>query len=214
MKTFKQFIAEEPANTVKMKDFLVDACLPLIRELATDLYELPMYRGVSLGGGKEINIIEFGPNYTTVDGFVKTVRKDRKPLDTHPQISKMIDDVFEKQFGWRPRQEGLFVFGKLKRSQAREFGTLCQIFPMGEFNYIHSSKIEDLTSTLDGLLKTAGIRSIHKKQDYNSSELKAIRTMLDTEIPKMDYSDDHLWEALDNKGEIIIDCKQYLAVQQ
>jgi hypothetical protein len=201
---------------VKMDDFLKDSCQPLIRELGPEILKdhraMPMYRGVSLAGGKEISISDYSDR-GNVDGFVKSVRKDRKPLDTHPEISKIIDDVFEKMFGWRPRSQGLFVFGKLKRAYAREFGTLCQIFPMGEFNYIHSNKVNDLTETIDGLLKNHGIPLIHKRDNYNDSYLAKIKQMLEDEIPKMGYSDDHLYEALDDKGEIIIDCTQYLAVQ-
>lgn len=219
MKTFKQFLeAKLTDNIVSISDFLHDSCQPLVRELGPDLYEnptvVPMYRGLTINHEDSIDI-DFGhdnPVKGIKKGYIKKVRTDRIPRDTHPQVSKILDDIFEKQFGWRPRSQSVFVFGSLKRHEAGHYGDLHRIFPMGDLKYVWSPKVTDLTGKLGDLLPYHGFVIESPSHKYDPEILKKIEEMLHDEIPRFDYTDENLYEALKSRSEIMIHCASYLAI--
>lgn len=79
--------------------------------------------------------------------FIKDVRKDRKPKDTHEGVSRIIDDMFYDKFGFRPRSQGLFCFGMSSKNpfldDIIDFGQSYVIFPIGNFKFIWSPQIDD-----------------------------------------------------------------------
>ena len=72
----------------------------------------------------------------------KTRQGDRKPLNTPPEIQKGIDDYFEKKYGHRYRSSSYFTTGL--GSEARDYGKVYMIFPVGRFNYIYNPNVIDL----------------------------------------------------------------------
>lgn len=227
MISFKQFLEAKDTDTVPIRDYLNDSCAPLIREMGSDFlkdpFDLPMYRGVTFTYNEPEIELDLGHDDEEWEtGYIKKVRKDRKPLDTHPQIAKILDEIFEKEFGWRPRTESVFVYGRLKRSEADEYGRLCRIFPMGDLKFLWSPKITDLTGTVGNLFAQHGFDlNLHQgkpakdtpRPPYEPEVLAKIREMLMDEIPKRGYTNENLVEALNSRSEIMISCNQYLAIK-
>lgn len=68
-------------------------------------------------------------------------RKRRNPKDTDKETQKILDNLFNQRFGWKPRSHGIFAAG-LQSSQY--YGIPHGFFPVNGFEYIWSPKIDDL----------------------------------------------------------------------
>ena len=89
----------------------------------------PAYRGI-----KELN-----------DDFeIYSVPNTRSPIDMPPDVHKALNDFFESKFGWRARDNGLFVTGS--DSDAKQYGTIYAAFPIGKFKTLWTSDTSDLFS--------------------------------------------------------------------
>jgi hypothetical protein len=77
------------------------------------------------------------------DAFLlETPYQNRAPKDTPQDVSKLLDDAFERKFGWRPRSQG--VFGVSNFDTARLYGQVYILFPVDGFKYVYSATIKDL----------------------------------------------------------------------
>lgn len=96
MITFKQFIAERDSTEEEDADFnaLVEMikkdCAPFLQAIDGAGF---LYRGVQTTSGRNV--------LNSIVYYEKKVRTDRKPLSTEPRLSKIVDDWFEKKFGFR-----------------------------------------------------------------------------------------------------------------
>jgi hypothetical protein len=81
--------------------------------------------------------------------YVKiTTRTNRKPKDTPKELHDLMNFEFKKAFGWKPRSEGVFTF--TKASNAGGYGNqTVMMFPIGNFKYVWSNKIEDLWNEMN-----------------------------------------------------------------
>ncbi len=77
-------------------------------------------------------------------------RKNRKPLDTPIKLHNILDKMFQKKFGWKARSEGVFAAGKWYFSGSKDtyYGDTYLFFPIGNFKYVWSPKIDDLYEDL------------------------------------------------------------------
>ncbi len=73
--------------------------------------------------------------------FLK-VRDDRKSSDSPEWIQTEFDKASKKLFGFKARSECLFTVPN-KRSAAG-YGSICTVFPKGNFQYLWSPEIRDL----------------------------------------------------------------------
>ena len=212
MKTFKQFITEEEPQD--LEDFLLDNCRPLMSELdadVDDLKELALYRGIGHPSGRRVKLNVDGE---IVWGYLQSVRKNRTPLDTHPDVSDILDDYLDHEFGWKPRKTTVFAYGKHGQSHARNFGTVYRIYPMGKFRYIWGEKIDDITADIGGLFDKYHIKKKDNGDSYDKEELAEIYELISDEFEGR-YRNDNLWGAIsDAPSEIMIECDQYLALRQ
>ncbi len=95
-----------------------------------------LYRG---GRGGEITLI--------------TPRTDRHPKDMSPELQELLDDEFDKKFGWRPRSEGVFCSGDY--DQAEGYGNaVFTVWPIGKYDFIYSDSINDLYLHTENLNNT------------------------------------------------------------
>jgi len=78
----------------------------------------------------------------------KTVRKNRRPLDTTVDIHNEIDNLFLKKYGWRARSEGLFCWIKMFNDI---FFRTWLVFPVGNYKYLWSPSVEDLWNQLGNI---------------------------------------------------------------
>lgn len=132
-----------------------------------------------------------------IDYQRKTVRSDRHPKDTPPHVQRAVDDVFQENWGWRPRQEGLFVTGDEK--SARNYGLLYIVVPIGDFKFLWSYKIHDLFSKLV-IDDDVSIKMEWEIEKYFESKY------IDT------YSSENLPKAIDTGVEIMLKCKEYYLI--
>lgn len=68
-------------------------------------------------------------------------RKRRNPKDTDKETQKILDNLFNQRFGWKPRSQGIFAAGI---ESARYYGTPHGFFPVNGFEYVWSPNIDDL----------------------------------------------------------------------
>ena len=74
--------------------------------------------------------------------YLKNVRKDRKPKDTSNDINKHISELFINKFNESVREIGTFV--TKNPGVAKDYGNPYIFIPIGEFNYYHNPKVDDL----------------------------------------------------------------------
>jgi hypothetical protein len=69
-------------------------------------------------------------------------RRTRQPKDTRPDVSKLFDDEFERQFNIRPRSEATYVCKGIDTTKS--YGQPMLFFPIGEYKYLYNSDVADL----------------------------------------------------------------------
>lgn len=215
MKTFKQFISEA-AEPQQLDDFLQKHCKDFMHEINADLAKLKdpkfsLYRGIRLTNVKDIILTDDGDE---IEGYIKKVRSERRPLDTSSAISKLVDDVLEEKFGWRPRSQAIFCFTYRNRGGTTNFGLKSRVFPMGKMQYVYSPTVRDMTLQLSNWLDAQGLKYVGKGKQLSADELEAYKFGVKSFIEQNDYTDKGLEDAMmDNiRPEVMVKCNEYLAV--
>jgi len=135
----------------------------------------------------------------------KSVRlTNRKPKDVPIIFHDMINTYFTKKFG-APFRNAMFCSSML--TFADYYGNIYSVYPIGDFEFVWSSEVEDLYMELDE------IDPDYKKeikQLNNTSKIKATKQILN--VIKDSYSNSNLQGALDSGNEIMIRCNSYYAV--
>lgn len=188
MKTFKDFILEREAapelDGKTTMDFIMKNCSKYLRE----------------NNDPTMNIMWRGMPFKSQGSVVKTVRKDRKPVDTNFKVHGILDEWFNDTFGLRARSQGLFVTGDMK--QAGTYGERFIIFPVGDYKYVWSPEVRDLLK-----VAKSDIALVLRDKPQSDHE-SAIRGIMDG----LNYQTDGLVEALRTKHEVVMMCDQYIAV--
>ena len=109
--------------------------------------------------------------------YKKKVRKNRVPLDTPLKVHKFIDRSFKKKFGWKPRSEGLFCFA------SDEWSAAFLVFPIGNFKFVWSNKVDDLTVSLAKIINAGPIQFKRK------FEKETVTLQDGSEIPSEEHMD-------------------------
>jgi hypothetical protein len=219
----------EIAGTQTVEEFLNSHCKDFLSTVGEDAgtllggdeaksLHLSLYRGINRGEknstSEEITLMIDGEERKC---YIKNVRSDRKPLDTHPDISGIVDDVLKDKFGWKPRSQGIFCFGFAKRNFARDYGKMCKIYPMGEVKAVYSPQIFDLTPKLYRFIAAignvlGGNNLGAKGMTHTPEQLQVLKDSLPKFIEENNYSDDLRAAMEDGKSEIMVKCNRYLAV--
>jgi len=160
------------------------------------------------------------------------IRKDRKPLDTPADVHKEFDKIFTKNFGWPARSSGLLTTGD--KTVANTYGQNYQVFPIGKFRFLWSDNVHDLYGryvefmTQQGLsyagggdwkyFKDVNLKLVKSDDIYLSKEelvkhQKVVFKKL-SDLIKKEYSNKNLDKAIESRNEIMIDCKEYYALQE
>lgn len=134
----------------------------------------------------------------TILNYEKFVpRTDRKPTDTPRKTHKILDELFYKNFGWKPRSEG--VFATSTWHVADSVGTAYWFFPVNGFKFIWSACISDLYIFLK-----------NETDAYFVNHGEAYDIIKNDVIPA--YTDENLFDAMESKNEIMFKCKAYYLV--
>lgn len=123
-------------------------------------------------------------------------REDRLPKDMSIVIHSILDELFYKKFGWKPRSKGVFATGS--RSFAQNYGKPYLFFPSNNFKFIWSNEIQDLWSKID-IHSDGKIHYEYDKKKYG----KYLKELIST------YKDTNLVSAIKNLNEIMFKCDYY-----
>ena len=160
------------------------------------------------------------------------VRKDRKPLDTPADVHERFNKIFTKNFGWPARSSGLLATGD--KTVACSYGNAYQIFPIGKFRFIWSKSVHDLYGKYVESMTKFGItyigggkwrditkepKGVVKPEDLylSDKELAVYQNKVFKQLDdliKKEYNDKNLDKAINSRNEIMIDCKEYYALQK
>mgnify|MGYP007016029883 CR=1 FL=1 len=116
------------------RQLITSYCKPFIREMGRHI--------VDVSPGANYNFLWRGHEAFITNIIVMKTRNDRNPKDTPVEISKIIDDLMEEKFGWRPRSSGVFAVPNI--NTANEYGRPYIFFPIGQYKYIWSPQIDDM----------------------------------------------------------------------
>lgn len=217
MTTFKQFIHEQDDEVVDLEVWLDKHCDPFLSELGDDedssVFETAttsLFRGMSLPTTRPIKA---QLENRRRDFYIKNTRKDRIPVDTHIDISEMIDVLFNQQFGWKPRSQGMFCVGRSGRGSANFYGDdVFAVMPMGKFKYLWSPKIFDLTVQYKEAFRKHNVPVIDVGVPYTKEQLNLALPVLQEIVST--YKSTDLGDALNTRNEIMIYCDQYAAIRK
>ncbi len=200
---FKQFILLEDFTPEQAAERVLSNCQPFLSKANGKM----LYRGL--------------PLRALADFFSKhLVTKDRNPVDTRLSIHNAMDAAFKHLYGIAFRSDAVFCTGD--SYQAKEYGSVCAIYPIGEFDYLWSTKIGDAYRFFDngGFAHAFGKKEIewfidqdvretdptfHKKYAeaiYNFIVAGEGNYMLNAGLER----------ALDHGPEIMIHCDAYYAI--
>lgn len=141
MLTFKKFLTEDTQqilytdstwNSTALNDvikMIKRDCDQYLKEIK-DPMKVRAYRGIQV----------YRPQPLVIKKYVRT---NRHPVDTPNNISKLMDNWFNKKFGIKFRSEALFVTGNV--IAAKHFGYVYIVFPIGNYDYSWSPVYSDLT---------------------------------------------------------------------
>ena len=201
-----------------------------IENLSKDSYILPELQ-------VERDTSKIAPNITFTGGSIprdiyrmgkKLVRKDRVGKDMPEEMTHFFNVEFLKHFEFAPRSEGIFCTGK--KSIADGYGWPFLVFPIGEFEYIWSEKVNDLfdyvessmwfdyTFDTDGVIQDIrdGFYPSHAiswyEEEMSDEDIKdKMDQIVDINIKNIvdTYKDTDLREALVSGNEITLKCDEY-----
>ena len=199
MKIHEILVETEDYDDRSIAEMLQRDCAPFLAAIKNNIHVHKMWRGMNI---PETNIARF------------TTRTDRPPVDTPKVVSNAIDDYFEATTGTRWRSSSVFVSGN--QAVAADYGTPFCMFPIGQFHYCWSSRVNDLYNTLDRQLDRYHLR-YHHFSDYPSPEAeeknKLAFSTLNKILPELDYRVDiDLTEAIAMGQEIMVSCDKYYMV--
>ena len=167
----------EEQNVQYIWSLLQKDCKPYIKQLKNDL----LYRG----------------SYKSNDGIIKVIpRKDRRPMSIYPKVQEILDNFFNKKFGWKPRSTGVFCTGDFE--QAGQYGITYSFWPIGPFKFLWHPTVSDLF----GALWTDN----HSSWSYWIDNPQRLEGFV------KGYSDKNFHRAIQSKHEIMISCKKYYLV--
>jgi hypothetical protein len=166
------------------KQFVSRHCQPYLNAVDYDLDKYAMFRGVSrqaLGRMEETHIESL---YMSPGCYAY-----RKPKDTPESFHNTVNKMFVKKFGI-PFRNGVFATGATRN--AKYYGHVTQIIPVGDFRFCWSPQVQDFYSLTED----------------NATEQEAVgeaRRLITT-----DYSDKNLKQAILSHHEIMLYCEKVL----
>jgi hypothetical protein len=169
-------IAVPDVDIAKLKQL----CAPYIEVLKhTD--GAPLFRGYK------------GSRFTNVEGFnVIEPNLNRVPVDTPRVLHDALNQSFKRAFGF-PYRNG--VFASSSYDDARYYGPVYAVFPIGELHYIWSKQISDLYVQLD---KTFDFETLESSKQ---SLINAVASIADA------YQNNELDKAIQTGHEVMLNNK-------
>ena len=175
-------ISEDDIDVLIQKD-----CKPFLRQIT----KFHLYRGIKI-------------NYTALKVIPRT---ERMPKDTPIEMHNLFDNIAKEMFGWKPRAQGVFATGGTY--QAQTYGTVYEIYPIGNFKFLYAPNVHDFYTEFRGQVNLYRLK--HSLQSWPAEEIikkPGFKSELTTFI-KANYTDKDLYKAAMYENEIMILCKSY-----
>lgn len=177
---------------IKIADFIKKNCQPWLA--ATEHIEPVLYRGVEAAG--KIRLPQ---------SFIKPTRTDRKPMTTDPNRNDIFNMLIGVVGGKANRNNSIFCTSDA--SEARMYGPVFVVMPIGNFNYTWSPEWFDWTLSMtrnDAIRLSKGGAPPEGlvNPEYWDPEL----------VHNLIKADEGLEEAIRRKHEIMISCGSALYV--
>lgn len=209
----QQYLTEETDYTaINAWELIKRKCKPFLKEW------LPIVKR-----NNEAYWLYRGMKKTGQDYGIKDVRQNRKPMDMPAKPHKLLDDLFLQKFRFRARSQGVFISGDIRQTFA--YGETFMIFPVGQYKYVWSDKIRDLSIDIYKHEYQEENSVTYERELRKSPDLKGTPEVM-AEIEKMVkarnrdviwrvvgmYHSDNLGLALKDKKEIMFGCESYVYV--
>jgi hypothetical protein len=200
---FKAFL-EAQEDPPDLKKFLQTECSSFMNSIGDNGL---LYRGASNLGSA---VGKFESGGTTFSVYKRSVRKDRVPLEMDRRVSAIIDNWFDKHFGFKARSQALFCYGEGGRLNAETYGSKqCVIFPIGRFSAVWSPKIGDLFLHVEEEIFTTRKEIAPEYATVGGSPSPIeIGEWMDT----LQYTKNHLDKVTHSDSEIMVDCDEVLYI--
>jgi len=192
--TFKDFLLEKYENPQKYIDTLNRDCAPFLRDVGgmANINEMCIRR-------PPLGVLR-GMNTATDTFLTKEVRAGRTPVDTSKEMHVLMDNWFNDKFGHRYRSNSIFASPRI--SQARAYGNVYMIFPIGEYKVCSSPKVRDLFN----LTNVAADKGVFNYDDtYEEGVIKWLDVLGYKQGPVTE-------DVFHTKTEMMIACKSYHAL--
>lgn len=209
MISFKAFLTE---NQFKDYEQLVQVikrdCQPYL-----NLTEELIYRGIS--------------NSSSIKNSINKlqVRADRRPRDSVKPLHNALNEYLKKKFNHPYRENSLFATGKKSiaigyvtsrnhEDVPKDTGTVCIIFPIGQFDFCYSRKLIDVSwwLTTEGLeeFKESFMEKYPNEGTGSVTYFEELEKFFDKEIDYVENED--IDNAIGKNRELMIKCKEYYAI--
>jgi hypothetical protein len=181
--SFKQFLIESGPSMSKhdmevIWNTIQKDCQPYLQELEGTPETFMLYRGMRKNDPVTI----------------ETTRKDRKPVDSDPRLHNLADEWFNSKFGFKARSQAVFASPSV--GMTKRYGTVYAIFPIGDFQYVWSPKVNDFYQS-----------TLHLT---NKSDEEVIEFM-----DGANYTNSNIGQMVNRgKAEVMIFCDKYYAVRE
>lgn len=200
----RKFLSEETKEEVR--EILQKDCTKYLKEVG---FGQKLYRGTKR---KVKDITKFKP------------RQERKPRDTPLEVHKYLDKLFSQKFGWKARSSGVFVCAD--KRVVKIYGTPYVFFPIGNYKYLWSPEVRDLTTELDRIIvdyeydfrpSAADSQELTNLKDPDikwKDVLGNIEVIKELKQLVLSYKENKILTAQDKDTEIMFSCLEYYLVEE
>jgi len=213
MKNYNNYILEKNSRAdLEIREFLLENCMPFINKMRKDVVPFLFYRGI--------------PDYINdIEDFIN----DRTTYkDSGRRLHDLMNKYGEEKFGWKIRN-GVFATNNLveaNRFTLNQYdddeGSINICIPIGEFNFVYSQEVVDLTEKVADDFMWVYISWMYKnhpkilpnndplsefnsyKDEYDKDYDEYIQNLVKT------YKDKNLGGA--DNVEVSFDCKEYYLI--
>jgi len=188
---FKEYLIE--AAPFNLENFKKD-CAPFLKQLEGTRGTTPLFRG---------------DKQHPQDWSVITWQERSKPRNTPEVAHEMFNHFFKQQFGMSARN---WMFATGDDTEARSYGTLAMIFPIGNFQWICSKNPSGADLTL---MFNDNVAMVSQSQDGLDDDDVIYQAASDTvdEMKTMGwYHNTNLEDCIMSNNEIMFRCSSYYAI--
>lgn len=177
----------EPKDRDEILKLIKKDCKPFLQRIGNKIGTYKLYRGLGFDSDNN-NILR------------KKVRlHDRRPMSTAQIKHERYNEFFEVMFG-EPFRNSLFVSGN--EDMAKFYGEPYVIFPIGDFDWVWSTAIEDIAMDITWANVGAWVNIPPGQKE------------VDEKLGSLNYTiNSNFLGAIESGNEIMIRCKEYYATK-